>query len=92
MNIELDILDSLADDFESIEQIAKFLRNIGYTKTNSEIKEILRNMLNNELIYINKNISDEEYTWYGMTQKGKEIWDNTEWNSKDGWIVKTVES
>jgi len=92
MNIELDILDSLADDFESIEQIKNFLTNIGYTITNNEINKVLQNMLNDELIYINEIISDKEYTWYGMTQKGKEIWDNTEWNPKDGWIVSTGDS
>ena len=74
INLNIDILDALADDFEGTEQIKKYLIFLGYELKSNEIEEAIQNMLNQELIFVNKNISDNEYTWYGLTEKGKSLW------------------
>lgn len=74
MNLNIAILDALADDFESIEQIKKYLLFLGYEFHLDEIEKNIQNLLNQELICIIDNISDDDYTWYGMTEKGKVLW------------------
>ena len=74
MTVEIAILDSLADDFESLEQIERYLCFLGYELQTDEIRIIIRQLLDQGLIYVVENISDDERVWYGMTKKGKTFW------------------
>ena len=74
MNLNMAVLDALADDFEGIDQIEKYLFFLGYDIQLDKLEEIIRNLLAQELIYINQNLSDDVYSWYGMTEKGRTLW------------------
>ena len=74
MNLNIAVLDALADVFEGIEQIKKYLIFLGYEVELDKIEEIIRWLLAQELIYINQDLSDDVYTWYGMTEKGRNLW------------------
>ena len=74
MNLNIAVLDALADDFESVEQIEKYLFFLGYEIQLNKIEEIIQKLLAQELIYINQDLSDNVHTWYGMTEKGRTLW------------------
>lgn len=74
MTLEVAVLDSLADDFESLEQIKKYISFLGYEIQTDEIKFIIERLLEKKLIYVVKNISDNGFVWYGMTKKGGSFW------------------
>ncbi len=74
MDLNIAILDALADDFESSEQIKKYLCFLGFDISLDNLEKRIQNLLNAELIYVVENISDADYTWYGMTKKGKTLW------------------
>lgn len=60
--------------FEGVEQIRKYLNFLGYKVQLDKIEEIIQQLLIQELIYINQDISDDNYVWYGMTEKGRALW------------------
>ena len=74
MDLNIAVLDALADDFESIEQIEEYISFLGYGVQTDKISEIIQNLLERELVYINRNLNDETCTWYGMTEKGRTLW------------------
>lgn len=74
MNLSTAVLDALADDFENVKQIKKYLLFLGYEIQLNKIEEIIQELLAQELIYINQDLSDNAYTWYGMTEKGRALW------------------
>ncbi len=78
MTLKIAILDSLADDFEGLEQIEKYLSFLGYKIQKNEIGNIIKQLLNENLIYVVEDISDDEYIWYGLTKKGKALWNESE--------------
>lgn len=75
MSIEIAILDSLVDDFESLEQIKKYLYFLGFNVQVNAIKTAINQLLDQNLIYIVESISDNEMIWYGLTEKGKDAWE-----------------
>ena len=74
MNVSTAVLDAFADDFEGVKQIKKYLLFLGYEIQLNKIEEIIQGLLAQELIYINQDLSDNAYTWYGMTEKGRTLW------------------
>lgn len=74
MDLTIAVLDALADDFEGVEQIERYLFFLGYRIQLNEVKEIVRRLLAQELIYINQDLSDDAHTWYGMTERGRNLW------------------
>lgn len=74
MNLNVAVLDALADDFECVEQIERYLFFLGYEIQLDKIEEIIQKLLTQKLIFINKDLSDDTHTWYGMTKKGRTLW------------------
>ena len=62
MNLNIAILDALADDFESIEQIEKYLLFLGCETQVDKIQKIIQTLLDQGLIYINQSLSDGIHT------------------------------
>jgi hypothetical protein len=86
------ILDSLADDGESLKQIEHYFQYHRQEGTRSEIKKALLELLNEKMIYVIYptdgsiddiiNSNDEtifEY-WFHQTEKGREIWSSTDFD------------
>ncbi len=76
--IKIAILDSLADDFEGFSQIESYLSYLGLIVSRNDITYMLKSLVDEELIYVNHEISDDKFLWYGMTEKGREVWENSE--------------
>jgi len=75
MTLKEMILDSLADDYESIIQIKNYLEYRGFKEDINKTQELINHLLSEMLIYINNEISNEtDGIWYGMTAKGREMW------------------
>ena len=74
MKLSIAILDALADDFEGIEQIEKYLFFLGYRIRIKKIEKVGQKLLDCELMYINRELSDDTHTWYGMAEKGRALW------------------
>lgn len=78
MNLNIAVLDALADDFEGVEQIKNYLLFLGCEIQLDEIEKTIQTLLAQKLIYINHDLSDNNYVWYGMTEKGRTLWCQTE--------------
>ena len=74
MNLDIAILDALADDFESVEQIKNYLVFLGFQDNLNNLDESVKVLLDKGLIFINEEMSDDIFTWYGMTTKGRCLW------------------
>jgi predicted transcriptional regulator len=71
------VITCLADDYEDDIRIKKILELGGEKLSIRRIRMILKELLSEGLIYINWSISNKsDGYWYGMTDKGKEFWDN----------------
>ncbi len=91
MNLYECVLDSLADDGESIIQIEGYFKHTTHKINRIEIKMIIIELLNEELIYIayppNKTkenfIKSNKKTikdfWFELSPKGKERWSKIEY-------------
>ncbi len=76
--IKIAILDSLADDFEEFSQIENYLLYLGLEVSRNDLTYMLKSLVDAGLIYVNDGISDDQFLWYGMTEKGREVWENCE--------------
>lgn len=85
--IDWEILDSLADDYESINQIYPPLKKI-YKLNIMEAKERIIHLLNEGYIFLMndemdsdkfREETDSEYSdfWFGLTSKGADYWQET---------------
>jgi hypothetical protein len=80
------VLDALADDSESIVQIEGYFKHTSYSVTQKEVKNIIIDLLQKEMIFIveppdktiNDFINSDEETitdfWFDRTKKGVDIW------------------
>lgn len=75
MDIKIAILDSLIDDDETIVQIQNYLRFLKIHYSLDDISLILKSMIEEGLVSINENISDDDFVWYKISEKGKEFWE-----------------
>ena len=70
------IIDMLADDFEDITQIHYSLGTTGEEIPMEKVQKCLSDMLDEGLIYVEREWNNS--LWYGMTEKGKEFWNQIE--------------
>lgn len=83
-NLQLTILDTMADSPESIEQITKGLNYSNIVISQTLLLNCIKDLLNKKLISIYYVEYDENqkvdyvHSWYQMTAKGKKYWNN--WN------------
>lgn len=90
MNFEEGILDALADDGESIQQISEHLQHLDIKYSIGDIVEMLLKMFNEKLIKIvyprnrtimdfkNASCEDKYNYWFELTELGKEEWSKIE--------------
>ena len=75
MDIKIAILDSLIDDDETIVQIQNYLRFLKIYVGLDDISCLIKSMLEEKLVSINEDISDNDFVWYKISEKGKEFWE-----------------
>ncbi|MGI6361562.1 MAG: hypothetical protein ACOX05_04620 [Bacillota bacterium] len=83
INIRMEILDSLADDAEGIEQIESLFK-VWFNDTITDKVQILaeiKQLLLEKLIYIAHHDKEENYNWYAMTPEGRAMWDTFDWST-----------
>ena len=69
------ILDSMADDWESALTIQQDLKRDNIDLTISDIIERLEKLHSDGLVELNPETKNHENKWYGMTERGRSIWD-----------------
>lgn len=89
------VLDALADDSESIIQIEGYFKHTSYSVTREEVKNIIIDLLQEEMIFIEEpanktiveviNSDDESITdfWFDRTQKGIEEWNKIDFDEDE---------
>ncbi|HIS35248.1 TPA: hypothetical protein IAC10_01265 [Candidatus Scatousia excrementigallinarum] len=69
------ILDSLIDDDEAFTQILEYFEFVSVDISEEELNLLLNEMINEGLIVINKQWTNEKNEFpYSLTKKGKELW------------------
>ncbi|WP_427338796.1 hypothetical protein [Caloranaerobacter sp. DY30410] len=91
-----EILNTLADDGENIEQIEHLLSYFNIEFSRKKVKKCLNELLDKSLIYITyPNGSSNDYFiklsydnkeiedyWFEMTEKGRKLWERIEFKSE----------
>jgi predicted transcriptional regulator len=81
INIRMDILDSLVDSDEGIDQIENYFKYTYYaiiskSKILAEIEKLLA-----EKLIVPHYDEDLDYDWYELTPKGQAVWDAFDWDT-----------
>lgn len=77
------VMDAMADDWESIEQIRPHVRRYAEPASDERIFQILRQLHENELVRImdGKGYGTRRFPteprdcWFSMTERGRALWD-----------------
>jgi hypothetical protein len=82
--VSWNILDAMADDWESVEQIEPFINEYVGLVSRDEIIKAIEDLYNKGLIEIMDNekfsrldiLKDPSKYWFGMTDAGRKLWNS----------------